>query len=56
MYLLVVTGRGFLDIFFFCSVLEVASSIFEINNIGKPRFKISGILGKRVRYMYLRVA
>ena len=31
LYLLVVTGRGFLDIFFFWSALEVASSIFEIS-------------------------
>lgn len=31
LYLLVVTARGFLDIFFFWSALEVASSIFELN-------------------------
>lgn len=31
LYLLVVTGSGFLDIFFFWSALEVASSIFELN-------------------------
>jgi len=37
LYLLVVTGRGFLDIFFFWSALEVPSSIFEINQ--KPQIQ-----------------
>ena len=37
MYLLVVIGKGFLDIFFFWSALEVDSSIFEINQ--KPHIQ-----------------